>query len=451
MKLHKSFRIFMILACCLIWLESAFAFGPTISQNGRWESISSFQIIQAKINDQNEQVCLPKIEFKSDVDHEMLKKQIQNGIQSQDAIFHLYHDGLGKPQKKGGMYYASDVYLKTQKITYTGFLRKLGYKFSIAKGPAHEDSEFMRDVLYNRHVTDLTEKQKKEEEEKQKSGKDKKEDKKPKGTMRVTTIFDVLPKGVIPPRIRHQQEEIARRVNALKNRPYETEIVQVDPLRWASGRMGLLREDGIISGANVEGQKPQLQITPPAEKDWLTPEMISEINGQPCEFVIQRYMNGLEVYENSRYLLRDIYFSDLKLSWEEWLNKHGKKYTELPMRQSFASGTVALEVKLVSGKMNSLKAPVLCQVDFSNPSKLVAKEELFRVFPPDPRPENFAAFARRFNDLLKSVEVDVSMLVCPDGRPYTEIGQKRAHRMFFPGHKATLSMIQQSIISGKMK
>lgn len=439
----------VLLACGLIFIETAQAFGPTISQNGRWESISSFQIIQARINDQNEQVCLPKIEFKTSVDQETLKNQIKNGIQSQDAIFHLYHDGLGRPQKKGGMYYASDVYLKDQKITYTGYLRKLGYSFSIARGPAHEDAAFMRDVLYSQHITEQTEKQKKEAE--QNKGRDKKEDKKPSSTLRVTTIFDVLPKGVIPPRIRAQQEEIARRVNALKNRPYETEIVQVDPLRWAAGRMGLLREDGVISGANVEGQKPQLRITPPEEAGWLTPEMIGELNGQPCEFVIQRYMNGLEVYENSKYLLRDIYFTDLKLSWEEWLKKHGKKHVELPVRPSFATGTVALEVKLVSGKMNSIKAPVLCQVDFAASTNLVAKEELFRVFPPDPRPANFAAFARRFNDALKNVDVDVSMLVCPDGRPYTEIGQKRAHRMYFPDHKATLNMVQQDILSGKIK
>lgn len=444
-------HILLLAACIFMAANSSWAFGPTITQTGYWDTISSFQVIQAKINDQNERVCLPRIIFKDEVNQELLKKQIQEGIQPQEAIFHLYHDGLGRPEKKNGVYHATDVYLKTLKITYTGYLRKLGYNFSIGKGPAHEDKDLMRDVLYSKHISDLTEEQKKEDE---KSGKgaDKKAVGNKKGPgMRITTIYDVLPKGVIPPRIRQQQEEIARRVNALKNQPYDTEIVQVDPVRWAAGKMGLLREDGSISGANVEGQKPELLITPPAGAGWLTPGMISELNGQPCEFVLQRYANGLEVLENNRYFLRDIYFNNLKLSWEEWLQKHAKVFVEPVMRPDYASGTIPLEVKLVTGKWNTLKAPVLCQIDFASPNKLVEKTELFRVFPPNPRPARFADFATRCNQLLQGKEADVSMLVCPDGRPYHELGQKRARRIFFPEFKATLEMLENDLLTGKIK
>lgn len=439
---------FILMACFLLVFGTAWGFGPTITANGYWDSISSFQVIQAKINDKNERVCLPKITFKDDVDLESLKKQVKEGIESQEAVFNLYHDGLGRPEKKGGMYYASDVYLKKLKITYTGYLRKLGYKFTIAKGPAYEDKEVLRSALYDQHISERMAEQKKEEEE---NAKKPAKAARQKSGMRVTTIYDVLPKGVIPPAIRRQQQEIARRVNALKNRPYDTEIVQVDPLRWAAGRMGLLREDGSISGANVEGQKPELFITPPSEKGWLTTEMIAELNGQLCEFVLQRYTSGLEVFENNRYYLRDIYFSALKLSWEEWLQKHGKTYVEPVLKAGFASGTIALEVKLVTGKWNQLRAPVFCQIDFSTTGPLVEGEELLRVFPPNPRPAKFIAFANQLNKLLKDKEADVSMLVCPDGKPYHELGQKRARRVYFPEFKATLDMMQNDLLTGKIK
>lgn len=442
-------RAALTLACmlCSISLQ---AFGPTITQSGYWESISSFQVIQAKINDQNERVCLPRIVFKDEVDQEFLKQQIKKGIPGQEAIFHLYHDGLGKPKKQGGMFYASDVYLKEMKMTYTGYLRKLGYNFSIGKVPAYEDKEFMRDVLYSRHITSAMEQRDKDRSQGQAS--DAAADSKPRGSgMRVTTIFDVLPKGVIPPRIRAQQEEIARRVNALKNRPYDTEIVQVDPLRWAAGRMGLLREDGIISGANVEGQKPELQIRFPDMKNWLTPQMIGELNGQPCEFVLQRTSLGLEAVENNRYILRDIYFSNLKQSWEEWLQKHGLPCPDFIEEPTYATGTIPLEVKLVTGTWKGLKAPVLCQIDFARANQLVGLSEMFRVFPPDPRPKEFSSFAQNFNRLFNDKDVDVSMLVCPDGKPYHELGQKRARRIYFPSQKNTLDMVERAVLSGQLK
>ena len=430
-----------------IYTSAMSQLGPTIATNGVWQGISSHQVIQAKIDDQLERVCLPRLEFNDEIDQQMLKKTVQEGIPTQNAIFQLYHDGLGRPKKENGMYYASDVFLKDLKMSYTAYLRKAGYKFKVSKTPAYDDKELLRGVLYSDHITTRMAEQDKE---------DKNKDKKPANAgnispMRVTTIYDVLPKGVIPPRIRKQQEEIARRIAELKNRPYETEIVQIDPLRWASGRMGLIREDGVISGANVEGQKPELVILPPEQPGWLTPKMIGELNGQPCEFVLHRYTNGLEVMQDSRYLVRDIYFSNWKLSWEEWLAKHGGDYNEPDLLPDFASGTIALEVKLVSGTFNSLRAPVLCDVDFATPNKLVGKNEFFRVFPPDPRPDNFIQFANSFNDMFKGSEADVSILVCPDGQPYTEIGQRRARRIYFPEYKATLDMAQNRVMTGKSR
>lgn len=426
------------------------AFGPTITQNGQWIALSSYQIVQARINDKNEQVCLPNIIFKDEVDKELLKEQLKKGIPTQDAVFHLYHDGLGTPKKQGGMYYASDIFLKDMKVTYTGYLSKLGYRFSINKTPAYEDKEFMRNVLYSRHITTAMQQQNAQAGKSQ-SGNGSSDKKNRVSDMRVTTIYDVLPAGVIPPRIRAQQEEIARRVNALKGRPYETEIVQIDPLRWAAGRMGLLREDGLISGANVEGQKPELQIRAPNIKNWLNANMIKELNGQPCEFVLQRNNNGLEIVENNRYLLRDIYFNNLKLTWEEWLKKHGHSCPVFVDRPDFASGTIALEVKLVSGKWHELKAPVLCQINFSRATPLNDLSEIFRIFPPNPRPGNFISFAEKFNRLFIGRDADVSMLVCPDGSAYHELGQKRARRIYFPSEKKTLDMVQNAVLTEKLK
>ncbi len=427
------------------------AFGPTIIQSGRWVALGSYNVVQAQIDGKNEQVCLPNLIFKDEIDRDLLKEQLKKGIPSQDAVFHLYHDGLGKPKKQGGMYYASDIFLKDMKVTYTGYLSKLGYRFSINKTPAFEDKEFMSNVLYSRHIVTAMQEQQKAQAEKGRSGSGNSEKKNPVSSMRVTTIYDVLPAGVIPPRIRAQQEEIARRVNALKGRPYETEIVQIDPLRWAAGRMGLLREDGLISGANVEGQKPELQIRIPTTKNWLNTDMIKELSGLSCEFVLQRDRNGLEVVEGNRYLLRDIYFNDLKLSWEEWLKKHGHSCPAFANRPEFASGTIALEVKLISGKWQELKAPVLCQIGFSRTTPLNGLTEIFRIFPPDPRPNNFSAFADNFNRIFTGRDADISMLVCPDGTPYHELGQKRARRIYFPSEKNTLDMVQNAVMTGKIK
>lgn len=450
MRLPRPYHALSLLGAMLFcFIIPAFSLGPTIPQTGIFETISSHQIIQAKIDDKNEQVCLPKIEFQDEVDDRELKKKLKEGLDSQEAIFHLYHDGLGRPKKQGGMLYASDVYLKSIKMTYTGFLRKLGLKFKMSKTPPYEDKNYMRGVLYNRHIVTETEKAKKEAEKKPAKSKD--SDKKEVSAMRVTTIWDVLPKGVIPPSIRRQQREIEERIKALKSRPYKAEIVKIDPVRWASGKMGTLTSDGTITGSYLEGQKPSLFITPPNEPGWLSPEMAAELKGQPCEFVFQLNRQGHEILTNKRYFLRDIYFKNLKMDWREWLEKHGKSFEDPANRNDFATSTIDLEVKLVSGKFLGMKAVVLCGGSFSADEELVKESEILRIFPPRPKPRKFVSFARRFNQLFKGKAADFSILVCPDGAPYTELGQKRARRVYFPEKKSTMQMLQYQLLSGKIK
>ncbi len=451
MKFSKQLGIlagFILLVCLTSLNNVSLAFGPTIPVNGTWNSVSSFQVAQVKIDDKNERVCLPRIMFSDEVDSEFLKNQLKKGINEQQAIFHLYHDGLGKPKKQGGLYYASDVYLKDIKMTYTGYLRKLGYKFKVSKTPAFEDKDYMRDVLYSKHLTTIREERIKEEKNKRPAAAT---SKKPDlSTIRVTTIYDVLPKGVIPPSIRAKEAEIDRRIRALKNRPYDGEIVEVNPVRWAAGKMGLIKEDGTISGAFVEGQKPEMKITPPKEKSWLTPELLKEINGLRCEFVIQRDINGLEVKEKNKLVLIDLYFEDLKLSWEEWLQKKGLTFKELEPKPTYATTTVKLQVEMIKGTWNKLYAPALCSVKFAKENDRVKPIEIFRFKPADTRPGKFRAFAKKFNQKYFDKEVSVTLLVCPDGRNYHELGQSRAQRIGIAAEQDLLRNVIDKIARGKL-
>jgi hypothetical protein len=440
--------IFLAVIFSFINTPQTFSFGPTIAQNGEWIAISSFQIVQGKIDNKSERICLPKITFSSEVDEKALKKLLKKGIQSQKAIFHLYHDGLGRPKKRGGMFFASDIYLKEMKMTYTGYLRKLGYSVKISKTPPFEDQELMRNVLYSRHISKKIEEQKKQDKKKKK---EKKEPKVKKSNMRVRTIWDVLPKGVIPPSIRAKNQEILRRIKNLKKRPYKKEIVEVDPARWAAGRFGLIQENGYISGSNVEGQKPELRITPPKEKNWLTPELIKELQNQPCEFILQRDKNGREIIENGKYLLVDLYLKKQKLSWEEWLSKHNLTFVDLPQKPHFATTTVKLEVDLAYGKWNRLIAPALCQITFNANSKFAQGKEVIRMNPPARRPKKFKKFLKPFNKATSGKDVRASLLICKDGEPYTELGQKRAKRIYFTEFKEILDIVIIKVFKGQIK
>lgn len=437
---------FLLLVMLLVNLLPAGALGPTIPQKGIFESISSHQVIMAKIDGNIQQVCLPKFEFEDEIDDRELKSKIKNSLTSQEAVFNLYHDGLGRPKKQGGMMFASDVYLKDIKMTYTAFLRKMGLKFNVSKTPPHEDTSHLRAVAYNRYIVteQAAAKDKKDAPAAQTAAKD-------ISTMRITTIWDVLPKGVIPPSIRRQQKEIEKRIKTMKNRPYRAEIIKMDPVRWASGKMGTLAADGTISESYLEGQNPLLQITPAKEPDWLTPAMINELKGQPCEFIFQLNRSGHEIKDSGKYFLRDIYFKNLKLTWEEWLNKHGRTFVDPSDRNDFANNTIDLQVKMVSGKFTGMRAAVIVGAGFEKENDLVNKTELIRVFAPKPMPGKFVAFAKKFNQLFSNKPAEFSILLCPDGKPYTELGQKRAKRVYFPESNDTMQSLQRKLLNGQIK
>ena len=236
MKFSKSMflNVFVILMSTAVFC----ALPPTVKKTGRFESLNSLLTVNAVIDDKSVTVCLPKLEFKQEIDTGELLQSLNANVKAQEAIFQLYHDGLGSPKKQNGMYFASDVFLKDTNLTYTGYIRKLGYKFSISKKPAFEDPDYLETN------DDISEAPKKKElsmqeklEQAKKEQKEKLEEEvatvRNKSLLRVATVYDVLPAKVIPQSIRNQQARVASIVSSLKKRPYKTEIIQQDPLRWA--------------------------------------------------------------------------------------------------------------------------------------------------------------------------------------------------------------------------
>ena len=452
MKFSKSIflNVFVILMSTAVFC----ALPPTVKKTGRFESLNSLLTVNAVIDDKSVTVCLPKLEFKQEIDTGELLQSLNANIKAQEAIFQLYHDGLGSPKKQNGMYFASDVFLKDTNLTYTGYIRKLGYKFSISKKPAFEDPDYLETN------DDISEAPKKKElsmqeklEQAKKEQKEKLEEEvatvRNKSLLRVATVYDVLPAKVIPQSIRNQQAKVASIVSSLKKRPYKTEIIQQDPLRWASGYMGTLNEKGEIDMAKCESQIVDFIIRVPEKKGWLTPEMLKEIESTPCEYILKRYKNGLEVLEGTRYLLQDIYFGKLKLTWSEWLEKHGHKCPEFVEQPEYATGVVPLEIHQVNGVFKALDALSICRINFTEKSNLVYPQEIMRVFPPKPKPEDrntMLKFLKNFTEAYQGKSICAHIMVCPGGKSYTELGQKRIQRMLFKENNMMFDACEKEIL-----
>ena len=139
----SKLKTLMIVFFIMMSLSAYALMPPTIQKRGRWVSLSSSLVVDAIIDEKSEKVCLPKLVWKEEVDKEQLEKTIREGLVSQEAVFNLYHDGLGRPKKENGYYYASDVLLKDLDMTYTGYLRKNGFKFYVSSTPSYDDPEFM--------------------------------------------------------------------------------------------------------------------------------------------------------------------------------------------------------------------------------------------------------------------------------------------------------------------
>ncbi len=444
-------RLILILALVFVGAGGVMAALPaTIQEMGTWDGLSSFQVILGTVKGENVRICLPTVHFNSKINKEKLQQELRKGIAKQDAIFNLYHDGVGRPKKQGGMYYASDVFLRDLKMTYTGYLSKLGYKFTVSNKPAYEDQDTFKDIVYSQSVAQT----KKEQDERKaaveaKKKKAKRREKPP--TRRIETIYDILPPGVIPPRTRKEIAEINRRIEAMKNQPYTTKNIEVDPVRWARGVCGLLKENGEITGAVVEGRKLQLAIRVPKQKGWLTVAMIKELEGANCEFMLQRDRNGREVVENGHYLIRDFYLYDAKISYEEWLEKHNIDCPEFVQKENYAEQPIVIDTEYLTGTWGKTMGLAVAGVVFPQKTKLVNEKELIRVFPIKNRPKGFRFrnFAAAFDKKYANAKIGITLMVCQDGVPYTELGQKRALRIYFSDETANLDMLQEELANKK--
>ena len=76
-----------------------------------------------------------------------------------------------------------------------------------------------------------------------------------------------------------------------------------------------------------------------------------------------------------------------------------------------------------------------------------------RVFPPKPKPERKQTilFVKEYTKAYQGKKVNVHLMVCPDGKSYTELGQKRIKRMMFTENSKYFDETEQTIIEGLKK
>jgi hypothetical protein len=257
----------------------------------------------------------------------------------------------------------------------------------------------------------------------------------------VGTSFDVLPKGVLHPSVRRMRSELDAKIREIKTRPFKKEIITVDPVRWASGRMGTLTEGGAITEAQVEGQKVTFRVPVPAGQGWWKPAFATALAGQACEFVMQRASHGREIVREGSYLLADVYLTDLGQTWAEWWEAQGLALATPTADPEFATGPVTLKISVVPGVWQGLPAGAIAQVAFPKPPGGVKAQEYLRIEAAGVGGKEFAAFQQKVIAKAAKKSVQVSLLMSPDGLPYTELGQKRAARMLFSDTNATLGML----------
>jgi hypothetical protein len=438
--MSHSPRLLRIIVLCILFFVPLMVCGArkTMMRNGTWISCTTPFMAQADIDGALMTVCLPRLEFSESPDPQELQKRMKDAIKKQGAVFHLFHDGLGSPLKRGGMVFASDVFLKDLKMTYSETLRSWGYKFSAAKKPAFEDPSYLMAVQSGAASAG--------------SSKDPKTTKvKPltgpgwdPNSGKVMLPSDLVPAGYLPPETRKLKKELDRKIREIKARPYKPEIPRVDMVRWATGKFGTLQADGRVIQAMVEGQMVECLLTPPTEKTWLTPELVKEIASQPCEFILQRDTQGREARKNGAYVLADLYFTDLAQTWEEWLTAHSLTYAPLAADPGFATGPLELAIKGVDAEWVGLQAPVIGKAKVSTAAGGVP--ELFRLPALDQPVPQFKKISEGLAPKTAGKPCHLALIVCADGNPYLELGQKRVARVLFPHLKTTLKILMQEAV-----
>ena len=100
----------------------------------------------------------------------------------------------------------------------------------------------------------------------------------------------------------------------------------------------------------------------------------------------------------------------------------------------------------VDGIWKGLKAPVLGSVKLSPSTAGPGGEETIRLPSLGDTIKDFKAFSAKINGETVGKPVHVSLITCPDGKPYLELGQKRASRVLFPEKKTTLQILMKELL-----
>lgn len=456
-RIHRRLGFVLLLCCALsVLLNPASARAGTSDTKGVWTGSPALGLVAGEINGKIEMICLPRLEFIGAVDHNQLVGRIGGDIKRQNAVFHLYSTDLGKPRRQNGLLFATDVYLMDAKMTYSGLLRSWGFKFKISKKPPFEEPDYMREVESGAFVAHTTHQAKNAKPPAQgqpgspggtpvlppKPGAFSPAPSMPTGgDTAIQGAFDVLPAGVLPASVRKTKEEMNARLKALKNKPYQAEVPRVDIVRWAGGKMGTIAADGKITDAPCEGQKLTLKIVAPTDAAWLTPERTQKLAGQSCEYIFRRDEQGREALKDGAYQLSDIYFTDLGTTWGEWAVAEGLVLASSTAEPGFASGPVTLKIRVCEGTWKKLMTPAIGLITFAKPLPGLKNEEYVRLPPLDFGKDTFADAAKRIDAQLTGKPVSVSLMVSPDDQPYTELGQKRAARIWLPALNTSLPLL----------
>lgn len=435
--------IFAVLYFFCVHLSEAGADYRLSTVNGTWLMNLTTVLIQGEIDGKTEIICLPRIEFKSEFDRDELKTRLKEGIKKQDVVFHIYYDELNRPIKSGNVLFASDIFLKSLKMSYFATLRSWGYRFKVSREPPFEDRTYVQEVQSQGFLEMSVAMKSAQKAAGSASGEGRSGGSGGGGMM---SIAHLLPSGYLPPEVRKMKKDLDRKIKEIKTRPFKAEVISVDPVRWAGGRMGILRPDGTATGCIIEGRSAAIRLPAPPASDRLTPERCATLASQPCEFILQRDTNGHEIFRDGAYMLADLYLTDIGLTWNDWLQSQGISQAQTISDPTFATAPVRLQIQVVNGRWLGLKAPVLGAVAFDTPVPAgMAATEIIRVPPADEPVKDFKAYTARLSiDAPSQEPVNITFLLFPDGSFYEEMGQKRAQRIFFPKRQATLLMLMNA-------
>lgn len=414
--------------------------------NGTWLMNMTTTLIQGEINGKPEVVCLPRIEFTSEFDREEFKQRLKAGIKKQDVVFHIYHDELNKPIRSGNVLFASDIYLKTLKMSYFATLRSWGYKFKVSRQPPFEDRAYVQEVQ-SQGLLEMSAALKDGQGDAQKTPGIVKAGAGATGSGGgMMSIAHLLPQGYLPPEVRKMKKELDRKLREIKTRPFKAEVISVDPVRWAGGRMGRLLPDGTASGCMIEGRSVAIRLPAPPPNAQIKPNACAALASQPCEFILQRDTNGREIFRDGAYVLADLYLTDIGLTWNDWLESQGITPPPPVSDPAYATAPIQLKIQVVNGAWQGLKAPALGAVTFDAPvPDGLSATEIIRIPSAEQPIRDFKSFSAKLSvDAPAHAPVNITLLLFPDGSPYEEMGQKRAQRVFFPKKQATLLMLMNA-------